>query len=181
MPCPAEGQAVDGKYHSARLPRPAEIDRLDFAPHHQMRDLPRIGFVAFHGLDQLAIAEHRDPVRQAKDFIHLVGDVKNRDAALPQAGNHAKEPGDLGLGQGGGRLVHDKDFGLERQGLGDLDQLLIAHAQRTHQSARVDVTLQFHEQISRGPFHGAVVEKKEAALLAAKKDIRRGRKRLHQV
>src|SRR2546428_386963 len=82
-PAQAEGRAVAGNPHSPRFPPPAEIDRLDFAPHHQMRDLPRIGFVAFHGLDQLAIAEHRDPVRQAKDFIHLVGDVKNRDAALP--------------------------------------------------------------------------------------------------
>ena len=88
--------------------------------------------------DQPAVAQHGDAVGQAKHLVHLVRDVEDRHAALAQPLDHAKQPGDLGFGERAGRLVHDQDVGFERQGLGDLDQLLIADAQRADRLPRID-------------------------------------------
>ena len=47
-----------------------------------------------------------------------------------QCRDHLEEPLDLGVGQGGGGLVHDDDPRVEGQGLGDLDDLLVGHGER---------------------------------------------------
>ena len=43
--------------------------------------------------------------------------------------DHAEQPLDLDAGQRGGRLVHDQHAGVERERLGDLDDLLVGDRQ----------------------------------------------------
>ena len=100
---------------------------------------------------------------------------------LAQPLDDAEQPGDLRLGQRAGRLVHDQDFGLERQRLGDFDQLLIADAQRAD---RLPGSMWHSSCASSSPaaVHGPVVEQAAAAAqLAAEKDIGGRRELLDQV
>ena len=65
--------------------------------------------------------------------------------ATPVAGELAddlEQPLAFGRRQGRGRLVHDQDAGLERQRLGDLDQLLLADPQGADAGVGVEVDAQ---------------------------------------
>ena len=53
----------------------------------------------------------------------------------------------LGVGQGGGRLVHDDEPGIEREGLGDLDHLLLGDGEGADDRARIEVHSELVEQI----------------------------------
>ena len=48
--------------------------------------------------------------------------------------------------EGGGGLVHDEDAGVEREGLGDLDELLLAHAQAGDAGVGVEVDAEAGEE-----------------------------------
>ena len=89
---------------------------------------------------------------------------------------------DFGLGEGAGRLVHDEDVGCERQGLGDLDELLIADAQASDRLRGGRVAFQLFEQPGRRGVHRPVIEQAEsAAQLAAQEDIGGDRQLFDQV
>ena len=76
-----------------------------------------------------AIAEHGDPVGKPEDLVHLVRNVEDRRAPITEPENRSFEPGRFRLGEGAGRLIHHEDRRLERDRLGNLDQLLITHSQ----------------------------------------------------
>ena len=61
---------------------------------------------------------------------------------MPSRGQLAHDPEQLlrlMFGQRGGRLVQDQDAAVQRQGLGDLDQLLLGDRQPPGGQPRVDV------------------------------------------
>ena len=61
----------------------------------------------------------------------------------------------LGRREGGGRLVHDEDAGVERERLGDLDELLLADAQAADAGVRVELDAEAVEEAPGGGGHGA--------------------------
>ena len=83
--------------------------------------------------------------------------------ALPQVGDHAEEPRDLGVRQRRGRLVHDHDRGVERQRLGDLDHLLVADPQVADPGPRRDRPRPGGRTAVASGLHRAVVEPAEPA------------------
>ena len=109
--------------------RGARVGLFDLAPDHQMRDFAGRGLGPSDRPHKLAVAEHGDAIGQAEDFVHLVRNIEDGDALAAEAFDDPKQPGDLGLGQRAGRLVHDEDGGRQREGLGNLDELLVADAQ----------------------------------------------------
>lgn len=72
-----------------------------------------------------SVAHDRDPVTRFEDLVEAVGNEQDGRPVLPQAADDGEEPLDLDAGERGGGLVHDQDTGVEGEGLGDLDQLLI--------------------------------------------------------
>ncbi len=72
---------------------------------------------------------------------------KDRHAPLAQPADDPHQTSHLAFAQSARRLVHDQHFGLKRQRLGDLDQLLIANAERSHRRTRIDVAFQLGEQL----------------------------------
>ena len=72
----------------------------------------------------------------------------NRTAAPAERSvrDHVEQPGDLGGGQGRGGLVHHDDPGVQGQGLGDLDDLLVGDGQPAADAARVELDPQPGEQ-----------------------------------
>ena len=86
----------------------------------------------------------------------------------------AEEPRALGRGQRRGRLVHDQDPRLERQRLGDLDELLLADAQPRDPRLRVELDAEPVEQPPRRP---RTIARRSRTMpgdqrLAAEKDVR---------
>ena len=70
-----------------------------------------------------------------EDLHHAVRDVDDRDAARGELAHDPEQHLRLALGQRGGRLVEDQDAAIERQRLGDLDQLLAGDRERPDQDA----------------------------------------------
>ena len=101
-----------------------------------------------------------------------MGDVDDADAFRGEAADDAEEAVAFGGREGGGGLVHDQDAGLEREGLGDLDQLLLAHAQAGDAGLGVELDAEAGEELSGGGDHGAAVEEEAGAeRFAAEEDV----------
>ena len=106
-------------------------------------------------------------------FVELVRDVEHRHAARIQLGDQLKQTFGLAGGQRCGGLVHDQQFCLAREGLGDFDQLLLSDDQIPHLGVGVDFQshlLQHHRGLAA---HRVIVEQPAALLLVAEKDILR--------
>ena len=69
--------------------------------------------------------------------------VDDGHAAGLEAGDGPKEGGDLVVGEGGRRLVHQDHVGLTTERLGYLDHLRLRHGERPHQAGRVDIGFEF--------------------------------------
>ncbi len=68
-----------------------------------------------------------------------------------EARDDFEEALDLSLAQRGGRLVHDEDPRVRADRLGDLDQLLLGHAESLDEPIGVDVCADPRQQIARVP------------------------------
>ena len=106
------------------------VEAVDDAPDHRATTSPASCLGDVHGRDVLAVAENRDPVAIVEDLHHAVGDVDDRDALTGQLAHDLEQDLRLALGQRGGRLVEDQHAAVERQRLGDLDQLLLRDRER---------------------------------------------------
>ena len=109
------------------------------AEHLLHRPLDRHPLARLAGDDDLAAAQDRDPVGDGEDVLEEVGDVDDADAAVAEVADDLQQALGLGFLQGRGRLVEDQDVGLVEQRAGDLDQLLLAEAQRGERAVEVDV------------------------------------------
>ena len=91
------------------------------------------------------------PVAQLEDLVEPVAHEQDRDAASAQASDDREQPLDLVRGERRGRLVEDQDARLDRQRLGDLDQLLVGHRQAADRRADVELDVELLEQRLRPP------------------------------
>jgi hypothetical protein len=122
--------------------------------------------------DPAAVPQGGDPLAEPEDLLQAVRDEQHRRALLAQRPYDAEEPGDLGTGQGGGGLVHDQNAGVEGEGLGDLDDLLVGDGQAAAWLVGVEVDAEAGDQAGGGSVHGPVVDPAEAAAgLAAHEDV----------
>ena len=101
----------------------------DGAPDHHRDDVVDRDGLRLDRVDVLTVAHDGDPVGDLAQLLEPVGDVDDALALLAQRADDAKEFSDLGVGERGGRLVHDEDGGVQRQRLGDLDHLLLRDLQ----------------------------------------------------
>ena len=112
--------------------------------------LPLDELAADHGAHEVvggealeAAADHPAPVAQHRDLADRAAKISSRrcemkSTAAPAARrlvDDAEQPLDLDRRQRRGRLVHDDDLGVERQGLADLDDLLLGDRQPARDSA----------------------------------------------
>jgi hypothetical protein len=103
------------------------------------------------------------------------------DARLLELADHAEQHLDLALVEGGGRLVHDHELGVEADGAGDGHHLLHGGGIGHERAAHVDVDLEAGEKRAGLHMHGRPVEQAEAALLPAEADVLGDRAVGHQV
>ena len=124
--------------------------------------------------DDAAVAQHDDAVGAALDLVQAVRDEDDADAALLQLGDDAHEGVGLGEREARGRLVHDDQAGVERERLGDLDQLHLRQRQLGDGRIRLELDAEALEQrlhllvqlLAVDQLEGAAVER-----LAADEDV----------
>jgi hypothetical protein len=80
------------------------------------------------GLDRLAIADDGDGIGDGPDLVQLMADHDGGDALGAQPPQQVQQVGGVVLVEGRGGLVEDQQPDFLAQGLGDLDELLLAHA-----------------------------------------------------
>jgi hypothetical protein len=100
---------------------------VDGAAHHH---LDQFGFIDLADQPRahiLPIAQHGHAVRQREDFLHTVADIDDAHAAFAQQPHNLEQALHIRLGERGSRLVHDQNFRVLAQRLGDFDALPVAH------------------------------------------------------
>ena len=101
------------------------------------------------GLDRAAVADDGDRVGDRGDLVELVGDHDLGDALGLQATHQVQQVRGVVLVEGGGGLVEDEQLDVLGQGLGDLDQLLLAHAECLDRGVGVDLQADAGQQVER--------------------------------
>jgi hypothetical protein len=118
----------------------------EIAPHHPAHQLRRRQLLRRRRAHRAAVPQHRDPVGEAVDLLHPVGDVD--DAAAP-----ALEPLDpreqrlhLVLAERGGRLVEDEQDRIAPQCASDFEQLPARQRQLRHRLPRRELQVHRREE-----------------------------------
>ena len=92
-----------------------------------------------------------------KRLFEVVGDIDDRHALGGQVADDLEQNLHLCRRQGAGRLVHDQDAAVHRQGAGDFHDLLLAKAQLLDRGQRVDLFLQpLHQDLGLTLFLGEI-------------------------
>ena len=91
-----------------------------------------------------------------------MGDVNDGNALFTQSVDDTEQALGLALGQSGGGLVHDQDLGVRHQGLADLDHLLLADGQFTHNSIHGDADAHAVHDLLGLLAHGLAVDNAQA-------------------
>jgi len=91
-----------------------------------------------HRTHLAAVAQHRRPCRNAKDFFEFMRDVNHRDIAGLQGLDHADQPFELARGEAGRGFVHCDHAGLAQKRLCDFDNLSLRDAQFAQWRSNVD-------------------------------------------
>ena len=78
--------------------------------------------------DHLAVVEHRDPVGETHDDLHVVLDQQDGDATVADLAHEVAQTVLLDRVHPGGRLVEQQELRLRTQGAGDLEATLVSVA-----------------------------------------------------
>ena len=88
--------------------------------------------------DESPVAEHRHLVGDLEQLVHFVGDVDDACALSLERADDPEQVLDLAIRQRRGRLIHDQDVGIVRDGLGDLDHLPVGDREVAHFRFRIE-------------------------------------------
>ena len=98
-----------------------------------------------------AVAQHGHAIGELEHLVHAVRGVDDRDAFARELAHDLEQRLAFRRRQRRGRLVHDEDARVERQRLGDLDQLLLADAQLGDPASRASIVDAEPLQAARSP------------------------------
>jgi len=129
----------------------------------------------------MPVFENSDRVGYFKDLVQPVRYVENGLSLSRQAFDEVLQPPGLGQTEGGGRLVHNEQAGVQRDRFGDLDQLLLGDRQISNDCVRVDADFQLFQRFDGLlPHRIPVNQVRGPAALASQKDILGHRKGWNQ-
>ena len=132
--------------------------------HHQLDDLAHGQILGLAGGHPLAVAHDGDLVADAEDLVHLMADVNDAAAPVPQHVDDTEQVLHLGLGERGGGFIEDDDLGIVADGLGDLHHLPLGNRQRGHDGLGVHMDIQLVEDLPGALAHGALADHDAAHL-----------------
>ncbi len=146
--------------------------RRDVAPDHFAHQAVDRDVLREVGGDEGAVAHDGDAVAEIEDLVEAVRDEQDAGAPVAQRPRNREQAVDLDAAECGRRFVHDEDFGIERDGLGDLDDLLVGDGKTVRDAVRMDRHAEAAEQLARPGAHRGPVDEPEAATrLPADEDV----------
>ena len=107
-------------------------------PEHRREQLRLRQRLRVRAADLATIPQHRDPIRDAVDLLHLVGDVDHAAALRAQPRDVAEEPLGVLVVEGARGFVHHEDPRALGERLRDLDQLLHRECQSLDETPRIE-------------------------------------------
>ena len=113
-------------------------DSRELAASHHPDERGAIDAGALAGFDRLPIAEDGDAIGNREDLLETMRDIDDAAAVRLEQPDDREQALDFAFGQRGRRLVHDDDLRVGADGLGDLDDLLLGHAERFDEARRID-------------------------------------------
>ena len=117
------------------------------AAHHQADDLVHGQLLGGAGCHPLTIPHDGHVVADAQDLFHLMGDVDDAAALVPQHVDDAEQMLHFRFRQRGGGLVEHDDLGIVGNRLGDLHHLPLGNRQSGHDGLGVNRDLQRIEDL----------------------------------
>ena len=123
------------------------------------------------GADVLAVADDRGALADAAQLRHAVADIHHAHALGLQPLDDLEQLVDLPLGQRRRGFVQHQDLGVEADGLGDLDHLLLGHAQLAHHGVGVQVDAQIVQDLFGFAVHHRVIDKDAALVRPPDKNV----------
>lgn len=130
--------------------------------------IPSIGSLEIRAPSRRVVTRRRD----LEDLLQAVRDEQDGGALFAQGAHDAEEASHLAAGEGGRRLVHDEDAGVEGERLGDLHDLLIGDGQSARRAVGVELDAEPLHQFGGRRVRGLVVDTAESAAgLAAHEDV----------
>ena len=149
----------DGLVARDVLPRREPMGEV--AADHVLDDPLVVELLGGEGADHAAVAHDGDLVGNREDLFHLMGDVDDRRSLAAEATDDFEKVGDLVLGEGRGRLVHDDHLGVIGNRLGHLYGLDLGHGELADPDLRIDVDLEVLEERDRVGEHLLMVDQLE--------------------
>jgi hypothetical protein len=126
----------------------------DYHPRHPLgrgvRDRERV--------DNSPVAQNGQVVGDARDFLHPVGYVDHGHSLLGEAADEPEQGVDLVRGERARGLVQDQHLRSERDGLRDLDDLLLGHGQPACLLAQVEALAELLKCLDRVAHHRPPVD-----------------------
>ena len=123
-----------------------DVERLEVAADHQADHRVAADLVAAKLADDRAVAQDDDPVGALLDLVQAVGDEDDRHAVGLELADDPHQPLGLGGREARRRLVHDDDARVERQRLGDLEQLALGEREVGDQIVDLEVDVEAPQQ-----------------------------------
>ena len=108
-----------------------------------------VGGCRLERVDVAAVAQHRDAIGDAGELLHAVRDVDDAGVGRAEAADEVEQHVDLGVVQGGRRLVHDEHLGVEGERLGDLHHLLAGDGEALDRLVGVEREAETVEELLR--------------------------------
>src|SRR5690606_19631740 len=109
--------------------------------HHELDDVARDDVRDLSRPRRASVAQNREAIGDAEDLVEEVADVDHAHAFIAKAPDDLEEAFGVVMSEGARRLVEDEDPRLARDRARDLDDLLLAHAERRHRSSRIDLAV----------------------------------------
>ena len=154
-----------------RWPR-HDIMLQKLAADHQADQLAAAEVADRQAAHAAAVAQHGDPRGKLEHLIQAMRDVDDGHALARELSDDLEQVVALGRRQGRGGLVHDQNAGIQRERLGDLDQLLLADAQACDLARGIRGEPEPRaESARRGEQPPAIDEQARDQRLAAEKDV----------
>ena len=153
--------------------RPSRVYVVDLASDHVLdyQAFRHLALMGVESADGLPVAQHGDRVRDPDHFLELVGDEDTGDPAVPEPFDYLEQIVAVVLVESRRGLVQDEQLDVAAQGLGDLDELLLADAEVPDLRRGVEVQPDLLEHLGRLLDRRVPIDRDSVLDLVAEEDV----------
>ncbi|MND59740.1 hypothetical protein D3C80_509430 [compost metagenome] len=165
------GQPLDLQHHLVLRFRQRREQALQRAADHAFNDGTHRRRAIGKFMHPLAIAQHDDAVGDLFDLFHAVGNIDDADTLGAQLAHLLEQRLRFRAAKCRRRLIEDQKFRVQRQRLGDFDQLLVGGGKTGHLAGGGNVEIEARQLLLGSAHHLGAVDNAVLHQPAADEDI----------